>query len=306
MVDRESAVQRALSPFVESWSEYVLLVGSESERHGGLPTASSIAMSELSLEHRWSRPGWDEPVRNAHSYGSALIGWLADHLSAIGAVAGHAPFGPAYAHLTLFRSMMEGSVVAAWLLEPGIGAEARVKRSLAYRLDSANNLGRMSLVDGAIKSATMAKDNTVELANSLGWAVRKGSRPAVDDQQIPEAKSEFSRLVLGRKNPPLDQVWWNYSSAGAHGTFYAVRQSLVAVPGVTSPMDPGGSVRALLTSSTRIAFFGSLGFLGLMAGARARQDLMGWTSDSAMAAVEARLRALSMEALTAFATEADR
>jgi hypothetical protein len=234
-------------------------VSEKPTRHGLIPSAESRAMAELNDERRFRTANWEEPVRNAHSYGQVLVAPLADHLASLAAAAQHSVIGPSFAHLALLRAIMETSTLASWLLEPAIGVERRIKRSLTYRIDNADNLTRLR--SGAARtSAKAARKRAREVVDALGWSFIDG---AVAGERLPHAKRDFSRYAFApAAGDNFDDVLWNYASAMGHGTFYAVAQPLREPPDhVPDPLDPRGSVRAVVTSAEQVATYAAVGYL---------------------------------------------
>ncbi len=130
-----------MRPLAEALSMFASAVASESERQGMLPAAESKAMRELAGEARWSTERWLEPVSATHSFGALLVYFLAEQLAAVGAIIDRSSVGPRYSYQANVRAIIDAAPVAFWLLYPSIGTDARVKRGVAYRMDSANQQG---------------------------------------------------------------------------------------------------------------------------------------------------------------------
>lgn len=272
-------VQRALVPLCALLADYSLLVAEEPTSHDLIPRADSPAMAELSEERRFATPGWEEPVRNAHSYGQVLVTSLADHLAAFAAIAQHAVVGPSFSQLTLLRAIMEISTLSSWLLERDIGTERRIKRSLAYRIDNAASVERLATSAARAQSRATRK-RARDVVDRLGWTF---ANRAVGGEDLPHAKRDFSRYVFPPGNrDSFDHVMWNFASAGAHGAFYALAQPLREPPGYEpDPLDPRGVIRAVVVSARDIATYGAIAYFATKAAADARRHLMGWPESEA-------------------------
>jgi hypothetical protein len=71
----------------------------------------------------------------------------------------------------LSRAVIEASVVSAWLSEPEIVVDERVRRGLVERLHSARQLRR---IKDMRPKADMLVDKLKGVAGSFGWPVQLG------------------------------------------------------------------------------------------------------------------------------------
>lgn len=243
--------------------------------------ADSDAMRERSEERRWSTPDWLEPALNAHTFGQVLCHHVLDHADSYAAIATSAELGPSFAHATILRSVMDVSTTAGWLLEPRIGTERRIQRSIVYRIASAVHMLRVSRLDKIVAEATAAKRKATEYAEAQGWPVVKleRGRRSVGGEQMPAADRTFSEIVFGARAEASDGTLWHYLSATAHGTFYAVQQALAVPPGVTDdPLNPAGTVRAFAASTPNVMTLGRIVFAAARTIVERRDALNGWTA----------------------------
>jgi hypothetical protein len=130
----DAEFRAAMRPLSVSLRDFASSIRDQPEMHGCLPSPDSRAMAELASEKRWSTPQWLEPVRNAHSYGGMVTYLIAEHLSAYAAIIESAVVGPRYGHMPTVRAVIEAVPIAHWLLDPSMGVETRLRRSIAYRL----------------------------------------------------------------------------------------------------------------------------------------------------------------------------
>jgi hypothetical protein len=138
------------------------------QSHRPEPLAGSQAATEWTT---YARP--DSP-RTVAAITSVLMESIGEHLTAFVKTITE-PVEP-IACWTCVRSMLESSSIAAWLVEPGIGAQTRVGRSFAIRYEG--------------------MDQQVKLARAMGW-------PAAEVQKIEDHIDDVEQVALGLGFPPL-------------------------------------------------------------------------------------------------------
>jgi hypothetical protein len=264
----------AMRPLGTALSRWATAWASQPDRHTFLPAAGSLAMAELAAEERWATTDWLEPCRNAHSYGHMLAYALAEHLAALSAIVLHSQVGPAFAYVPSVRAIVEAVPVAHWLLDPTVTAESRIKRSIVFRLKSANELGRMQHLAAAVTDSQMTRQRCIEFATHHGWLIANN---AIGGESTPTAREDYSRIALGEARPDLDRSMWAIVSASHHSTFYSLVASLKHGITITTPFDQRGGVAPVVVDGQDIATHALMNWRGCVAVARARDELMGWT-----------------------------
>jgi hypothetical protein len=163
-------------------------------------------MSEIAAEAAYStRSAWLKPVEDTHTFGGMALRAVSDHVRMF-AEAFDTQRPPLYGHLVLARSALEGSVVSAWLSEPGITPLDRIKRGLCERLYSANEVKRLNLEsDAPERVAELQAD-----AASFGWEAKfDRGKPVVDGTTRPS---------VGTASPGFLSTIRKPASAGCSGT----------------------------------------------------------------------------------------
>ena len=140
------------------------------------------------------------------------------------------------------RSAIEIGSGVWWLMEPGIGARARVCRELALSLASARRAGQLAGefratgfdVSEAIKEAEQQEARVLQRIAGLGIAAPGGGySPAIEGEQAPGATrgtAMMLRVVLPA-SVPGEAVYRTYSAV-THGEIYGLMN--FTAPGVTS------------------------------------------------------------------------
>lgn len=275
----DEAFREHMLPLSSALGKYAKAMAAQPELHRNLPSHDSRAMAELAAQSRWAIPEWNEPARNAHSYGSMLAYFLAEHLAAYAAIIDGASVGPRYAHLATARSIFETAPIARWLLEPGIPLEARIKRSIVYRLRSANELGRMQHEPRLVLQCQQNRDRCARYIEARGWLV-KGLE--LGGESLPAGKTEFSKFAFGASSIDLDRTLWSIMSGAQHGSWYALADGLKGEKLEVDPLDPTGTVAPLMVKSENLTMFGIMCWHGCSAVAAARCELMGWSPSTDM------------------------
>lgn len=150
------------------------------------------------------------------------------------------PGATSYAADVLCRVVLETSSLAWWLLEPGIGAEARLARSLAYRLNSAGETKR------AIEALDLGPDETRtgygELAEDVHRDIAEAGLAGERRNGRLFCGDELWLSYTGRTASLVAEIWpqRNYPyavlSAVAHGELLGLQRNLVRSPGGTTGM----------------------------------------------------------------------
>jgi hypothetical protein len=178
-----------------------------------LPTPCSIASKDAT-----TYPG-SGTIPSAWSIGTVLMEHASDHVSVLLKCLNEPV--EIIAALTCVRSMLEGSAIAAWLLDPAIDAKTRAGRSLAYRFEGisqeAKFAGASSLPPDELKKYQHRIDELESEALSFGFArvVDKKKRRIGVAQQMPSA-TEMIEMQLAAGN------YYRLLSAVAHGHFWAL------------------------------------------------------------------------------------
>lgn len=191
----------ALRPLVEALHEFSAVVDAVAPRHGRTPWANSLAMREIADEHRYSGPsGWDQPIHDTHMLGDLTLRAAADYVRTF-AEAFLADRAPVYGHLVVARAALESSAVSAWLSEPGIARDARVKRGLSDFLYTAVEESRLKIrdddesvkvwIDRANKLGWQATDY-----NGKAWSDKSRGKPVIDGVGRPSTGAGITRLLV--------------------------------------------------------------------------------------------------------------
>lgn len=245
-------------------------------------------MAELGDQQRWSTSDWLEPVRNAQAYGGFLTYLIAEHLSAYAAIIEGSAVGPRYAQMSCVRAVLEAVPIAHWLLDPAIGAEKRIQRSITFRLHSANQQKRMVNIAGARDAAERTTSACRVFAAANRWPLMGG---AVAGDTIPKATS-YSKVALGAEAKELDETVWALACATQHANWFALADGLRDTFVRSDPFDHLGGVAAITVKGSGLAMFAAVIFSGADAVQRARSELMGWSPSDELAASRSALTEL--------------
>jgi hypothetical protein len=183
-------------------------------RYSGIPESASPAMAELAQESTWPNvPEWDKPVGTAHSTGISAMVASTENLRCYGRLFTDLP-APLYGHLVLARSVIETSVLTAWLMEQRIGARERVKRSLIEWMRQARAQERVPAlrVDARERYQLLRR-----VASEFGWSVsNRKDWLEVDGVAPPSTKAALHKLLPGDPEA-LGPVIYNWLSGAVHG-----------------------------------------------------------------------------------------
>lgn len=269
-----AAFAAAMAPLSIAIAAYCEAVARQPQENGHLPATASKAMAEYAEQAKWSTPAWQTPARNAYAQGGFLLQFVADHVSAIGATIAHSSIGPAYAHLSLMRAIIESAPVAYWLLDPTIALETRLKRS-CYRIDSADQLGRNTHLPKAKIDSKNGRQKASAFAGTHKWS-RYSNPLSIGGEKIPHPSKEFTKLLYGTADPELDKTLWNYLSATMHGAWYAIVQNLHLTE-TADPLDTDGALGAVLIEAKQLTMYSVVAWRACAKVVDARENLMGWT-----------------------------
>jgi len=120
------------------------------------------------------------------------------------------------------RALLEASASAAWLLDPGIDADTRVRRSYSLRFEGLSQQKKIAHTQGDTKvvaDITKRVDELAAEAAGLGFKVRPDKHAAAIgiDPQFP-GPTELVKDVLG------EDVLYRIASGVAHSHDYAITQ----------------------------------------------------------------------------------
>jgi hypothetical protein len=279
----------AMRPLTSALASYAKAAAELGEVNGLLPAADSPAMAEIASQSRWSQPDWKEPAYNAHVYGSVIVHLIAEHIASYAAIINDAAVGPTFAHLAHLRAVMDSSTVAHWLTDPTIGVEARIQRSLVYRLNSANQLnGIKDQIPSAGTESTRIKQACIDFVTANGWAFEGNS---LEGETLPRDGIGFCGLALGAPETDLERVLWTYASSTQHAKWFALGQIVhqkrdeVRV----DPLDPSLMTLPIIVEGETLRLVGCLMWRAAKAVVDERCVLMGWQKSQTLLDAEAAI-----------------
>ena len=210
------------------------------------PAAGSQAAAELAPpDVRADGSPWGEnPARTAYAAANLMMLAVLDDLASLHRLLGE-PM-PVIGPTLVARSVAEIAWGAWWLMEPGIGARARVCRELVHSLTSARRAGQVAgefLATGwdvgdEIKDASQQEARVLKRIAELKIAAPSaGYSPVIEGEQAEPATTgtaRMLRLVLP-PNIPATSVYRTYSAV-MHGEIYGLMNFME--PGVTSDGTP--------------------------------------------------------------------
>jgi Thiamine pyrophosphate enzyme, C-terminal TPP binding domain len=200
------------------------------------PDAGSLAMREIQDDASYgARSGLDHPFTVIHSLGGLTLLAATDHVRVYGDAFGENGNGAmisTHAHLVVARAALEASVVSAWLNEPGVARDERMRRGLSEFIYSAVEQQRVRYQPGGWARAR----EWIEHATNLGWLVTdwegntwgRDTRgdPQVDGVMRPGMPVGVRDLVVGDEASKIGKLEWSRLSAVSHATWVAHRLSL--------------------------------------------------------------------------------
>lgn len=192
------------------------------------PAPGSPAERELATarDHDAGTGPWgEEPIRTAYALAALNYNAALDQARAMTALMTGA--FTAVPTMVLGRSLIEATSRAWWLLEPGIGAIARVERYQAARYAGAVEGERAMLADGVPEEEvglyTETPSQVGEYSRKLGLAapMNKGHVYVCGDQRLP---SPWRRVVDMFEEIDVPGAY-NYYSGFSHGEHYALQHA---------------------------------------------------------------------------------
>lgn len=194
------------------------------ERRSFLPDANSEAMRELSEQSKYAGAWGDEPSALAHNLAHLQLAAAEDCIEAVIALV-RGPRAAVFSPIVLARAALECCGRARWLAEPGIGTKYRVARGMSEHLYSLFELGRLP---GKDEQAKAAQRRLLETAKELRFETRsaKGQKVVALEGPRPSQREAIRTVLSDDSAEGLGEVLWRYSSATAHGTAWALVQSL--------------------------------------------------------------------------------
>ena len=189
-------------------------------------------------------PWGEDPPRTAYAAANLMTHAVLDNLASLHQLlAGQMPVtGPT----VVARSAIEIASGAWWLMEPGIGARARVCRELALSLRSARRARQVAGefrdtgldVDEAIEEAEQQEARVLQRAADWGIATPSNAiSPEIEGERIPEATFRTARMLRAAlpASIPGTAIYRTYSAV-THGEIYGLMN--FTAPGVTSDGTP--------------------------------------------------------------------
>jgi hypothetical protein len=225
-------------------------------------------------------------------YAGVIIHLIAEHIASYAAIIDGASVGPTFAHLAHLRAVMDSTTVAHWLTDPTVGVEIRIKRSLVYRLNSANQLnGIKDQIPSAGAESTRITQACTDFVTANGWAFQGNN---LEGETLPRDGLGFCQLALGAPETDLERVLWTYASSTQHAKWFALGQIAhqkreeVCV----DPLDPSLMTVPIIVEGETLRLVGCLMWRAAKAVVDERVALMGWRksrdlldSESALSAV---------------------
>jgi hypothetical protein len=147
--------------------------------------------------------------------------------------------------LTLARATLEASFVAAWLNEPRISYEDRVKTGMCERLYSAAEVAKLGIKADA--EETLAE--YVADAFSFGWepSFDDDGKPSVDGTSWPSIPEGITRLLARGRGGNPGPLLWSRLSAVTHSLWWGLEWALDLSR--VQPVGPGRATVSIGTES---------------------------------------------------------
>jgi hypothetical protein len=210
------------------------------------PATDSEAAAELAnTENRADGSPWgDVPVRTAYAAANLMMTGVLDNLAALRQLLDDQM--PVLGPTVVARSAIEIAAGAWWLMEPGLGARARVCREGVLSLTSARRAGQLAdefretghEVSEAIEEASQQEATAMQRIATLGIGKpTMGFAPTIENEKAPDATHGTAAMLKAvmPASIPGTAVYRTYSAA-THGTIYGLMQFMA--PGATSDGSP--------------------------------------------------------------------
>ena len=206
------------------------------------PAPESEAAAELvNTETRAGGSPWgEEQPRTAYAAANLMMTGVLDNLAALRQLLDDrmTVIGPT----VVARSAIEIASGVWWLMEPGIGARARVCRELALSLGSARRAGQLAEefrdtgfdVSEAIEEAEQQEARVLQRITALGVGTpTPGYSPTIENQEAPDATRGTAAMLKAvmPASIPGTAIYRTYSAV-THGEIYGLMNFMA--PGVTS------------------------------------------------------------------------
>ncbi len=265
--------RQAMTPTIKALSGFATVVTDLGARPA-VPNSPALRELEAEPELR-ARSDWINPIGDSHLFGAMTLRSAADHLTAFAELF-DAARPPLYAHLTVARTAMEHSALAAWLSDPRIGPEERAKRGMCERLYSAKTAARA--IGSDEPDATLMQ---YELdAHHLGWKTHfdEADRPTVDNTSWPSIPESIAVLLGIQDEAGARNALWRRLTAVTHGAWWGLEWALMT--DAATPSTPGHAHVPLGTDSVKVAM-PAVGLLRVIReAATTRFTLTGWAGSA--------------------------
>jgi hypothetical protein len=270
--DQAEQFRKVLAPTVAALKDLSEAVRTNAMRHNNLAHPESRWMLEFQAQTtRYSGiDGWDEPLSDANSFGAVTLLAAADYAETFARLfEGGQP--PALGHLVVARAALEACVVSAWLNDPDISIEERLRRGLCEHLYSAKEIKRLGITDDAGDDL----EKWEAIAVDLGFRVNtRGNKPTVDDTQRPSMAAGIDGLLSLDQTSRVGKAQWSYLSSISHVTWYGLHISIGAE--VPEPGRLGSPLAHVFVRTTAVQLQAFCVLRALRAAGDAQCRLMGW------------------------------
>jgi len=272
--------REVLAPTFRVIGELASAVLEMAPRKSHIPGPRSRAKAELvAQKQKYSEVvGWDEPVTDAHSFGGFTLLAATDYAQGLAGLFAAGP-PPVYAHLVLTRAVLEACVVSAWLNDPTVDVDERVRRALCEHVYSAMEVKRLGITGDAAERVRAWKTT----AKALGWNAETphNRRPTVGGSQRPSTADGIDALLTAGRPVQIGKGQWSYLSSVSHVTWYGLSEAISRSPGESPP--DGLMVADVWTKSTSVQLQAWCVLRALKTAADARFALMGWRDEEWLA-----------------------
>lgn len=199
-----------------------------------------------------------------------------------------------YAQLVIARAALEACVVSAWLNEPGIARDERLKRGLSEFIYSAVEEQRVRYQRGGWARTR----DWIEHATKLGWSVtdwqcnewRRDTQgaPRVAGVMRPGIAGGVRDLLVNDEASKIGKLEWSRLSAVSHATWWGLRWGMGLDQGVANSLTGLVSV-PVGTTASGVLLQAVCILKALRRAADSRFELMGWSSTAWSDAVRASI-----------------
>ena len=272
---RRAVPSEVMAPAVEVVRRLTEAAAQLPERFGRQPAPSSKAMEELKADRVFARRStWSEPARDTHALGAVAILAASDGLRSYACLF-DCEHPPGFTHLVVAQMVLQASVVAAWLNEPSIPLDERVRRGLVERLHMGS---RQAVGDPAGVGTDTPVERFKTVGATLRWPVLTGRGSddiAVGDTKRPTIEEGAILLLSNRSGTAGSGAIRTSVQEILRGSWYSLDPALES-----PPIDGADRSRQVLGQA------GCLIRLYLAA-TENQVELMGWESTDWRAAADA-------------------